>query len=383
VSPYRDSGRGSFVIDRVVPGVGRIKRASGTTDRATYKRLVSMVDTLKAKGRLDLLEGMRDGLVTPLQLWGAFRRGDLDRLPSAETVAPLWSKDDRGAVDRWLAAWTKSTHHRRATASSFAQLRKLATADACVGDLSALLKRYRVQCERAGFGTSFNNARSHAQAFLRDTVGRSHRLWRDCANLQRLPVTRREGRPLSVAAFDALCDQLTGVGSAHADIVRGMAGTGMGPGEFWGRWEDKGAFLRVHGAKREGRNRLVPKLWPVSRPARHPRTFADTLGCVTGGTTEPYDLRRTFAHWLEEAGVPRTRRKLYIGHGAGDVTDLYERHEVDAFLVRDGELLKAYVAAERVKATQAADSGQGEQPGPTIGNTTAPVAEGRVEIETC
>ena len=45
-----------------------------------------------------------------------------------------------------------------------------------------------------------------------------------------------------------------------------------------------------------------------------------------------YDLRRTVAHWLEEAGIPRARRKLYMGHRSGDVTDLYERHQVETYL---------------------------------------------------
>ena len=62
---------------------------------------------------------------------------------------------------------------------------------------------------------------------------------------------------------------------------------------------------------------------------------------------EPYDLRRTYAHWLELAQIPRTRRKLYLGHSAGDITDLYERHEIDAFLSADGRTLRAWLATER------------------------------------
>jgi hypothetical protein len=42
--------------------------------------------------------------------------------------------------------------------------------------------------------------------------------------------------------------------------------------------------------------------------------------------------------------VPRTRRKLYLGHGAGDVTGLYELHEVTAHLSpRTGLKLRAFL----------------------------------------
>jgi len=72
----------------------------------------------------------------------------------------------------------------------------------------------------------------------------------------------------------------------------------------------------------------------------HRRTFEDKLRERTSEFTA-YDLRRTYSNWLESAGVPRTRRRLYLGHGARDVTDFYESHEVTAFLREDAERLAA------------------------------------------
>ncbi len=60
----------------------------------------------------------------------------------------------------------------------------------------------------------------------------------------------------------------------------------------------------------------------------------------------PYDARRTYAHLMEEAGIPRTRRMMYLGHRERDVTDLYERHEVTAFLAEDAKKLHALVGAD-------------------------------------
>jgi len=52
------------------------------------------------------------------------------------------------------------------------------------------------------------------------------------------------------------------------------------------------------------------------------------------------------------AGIPRTRRKLYLGHGQTDVTDLHEWHEVRAFVIDDRAKLQAYIGREQRKAVK-------------------------------
>ena len=42
-----------------------------------------------------------------------------------------------------------------------------------------------------------------------------------------------------------------------------------------------------------------------------------------------------------EAGVPRPRRKSYMGHTAEDITALYEFQEAKDYLVRDAEKMRA------------------------------------------
>ena len=69
---------------------------------------------------------------------------------------------------------------------------------------------------------------------------------------------------------------------------------------------------------------------------------------------------------MEEAGISRTRRRLYRGHGPKDVGDLYEEHEVRAFLGEDRELLLAYLKRSRGFAGQA---------GLNTGGRTAPPRE--------
>ena len=133
-------------------------------------------------------------------------------------------------------------------------------------------------------------------------------------------------------------------------IVWGMASTGMGAGEYWGRWHLQGDRIHIEGTKRAGRVRDVPLVTPPAVPRMHRRTFEDGVRERSRDLT-PYDLRRSYANWLEAAGIPRARRRLYLGHSAGDVTDLYETHEVAAFLAEDAQRLREYVApASRAKS---------------------------------
>src|SRR6185437_4178861 len=87
---------------------------------------------------------------------------------------------------------------------------------------------------------------------------------------------------------------------------------------------------------------LSPDILP---PAMGRRGFEQALAEATGGLVQPYDLRRTFANWMETAGILRTRRKAYMGHRPSDVTDGYEKHNVTPFLTADAALLRNYLVS--------------------------------------
>ena len=52
-----------------------------------------------------------------------------------------------------------------------------------------------------------------------------------------------------------------------------------------------------------------------------------------------YDLRRSFAVWMEDSAIPRSRQKLYMGHAVGDITGLYQTRDLLAWLGEDAERL--------------------------------------------
>ena len=129
-----------------------------------------------------------------------------------------------------------------------------------------------------------------------------------------------------------------------ADMLWTMALTGMGPTEYWSlTWKQLPDRIHIEGTKRTGRVRDVPRVMSMASPAIEYAAFRRHLRDASDSQVAPYDLRRSYANWLESAGIPRTRRKLYMGHGATDITSLYEWHEVTAFLVEDAAKLRAYV----------------------------------------
>lgn len=320
-------------IDRRYGAVGRVRVRSGTTRQRTYDRILDMLTQLYEEGRLDLLRGIRDGKLQPLDVLDAWRSKDLGRLPTAESVMNLeqsWSN--------WCAHYDCSESHRGSIRQSLRYLLK-GQGPLTVGDLPGRISDLRISLK--SYPRTFNLLRSHAQAFTRRVLGRQHRLWHEVSAIDPLTVRPTIPKnPQTPAQLKAVTDRMI---SEHAAIAWTMALTGMGPRELWGKWEVEADRILIHGTKREARDRFIPSIGAVSTPTVMYAAFRRAMSRASDGKVLPYDLRRSYANWLEAAGVPRTRRRLYLGHSAGDVTDLYERHEVDAFLAEDAERIRNYI----------------------------------------
>jgi integrase len=301
----------------------------------------SMMSGLFERGRLDILRGIQSGEYSPLQVWDAYRSNELERLPTAATLAPL-----KETMTAWLAKKECSEAHRRSLSQSLRHLLVASKSSATVGNLPTLVATVR---ERFS-GThprSFNIARSAAQAFVKATLKRSHPIYSAITDIEPLRVTAvRKGRPLTVDEMVELTAKFKI--RRHASTAWAMALTGMGPSEYWGRWHILSDRIHIDGTKRQGRVRDVPLIRRIATPYASPAAFAEALEHLGGIRVTPYDFRRTYANWLETAEIPRTRRMLYMGHGNRDVTDHYERHEVAAYLSGDAEKLKALIGATEI-----------------------------------
>ena len=326
----------SLPIDRRFPGVGRIHRASGTLNPAVRRKINRALDRLYDNGRLDVLRAVRDGHVTPMQAYDAVRLESVHALPVGETM-PLLDTAMAQWIDRAAAEYSDKHVNNLHTARRYFAKHD---ATAQVADLARVLEELRTSALGTKHPRSFNLARAAALAFVRATLKKSHPLWIAVSAVEPRKVPKRAlGRALEPN------DMRTYFPHPETDpldaVAWSLATTGMGSKEYWGRWQTMRDRLHIKGTKRSGRERdvplvRVPTVPPISRDWFE-KSFRVRFNDIT-----PYDMRRTFARWMELAGIPRTRRKLYLGHGARDVTDLYERAEMTAYLVDDGRKLRAF-----------------------------------------
>lgn len=164
-----------------------------------------------------------------------------------------------------------------------------------MGELPTILRAVRLKLAKEGHAAQFNRVRASVQAFVRDTLGQNGEITKALATSLRWKKRRPERTTLS-----------------SSPLVLGA---------------------RFTGAKD-----------PTGRGAKwQARLFADAIRKASGGKVQPYDLRRTYATWMEAAQISRTRRRQYMGHSTKDVTDLYEAHEVERYLIEDGAKLEAWV----------------------------------------
>jgi integrase len=316
-----------------LPGCLPIRRLSGTYSEPVRKKLVKMIHALHETGRDDLVNaiarGPKKGGLTALQVYNHYKFNRLDELPHADEL-PLF----RDVVARWLADWDKGDDWRDACEGYARRLEALMPPDATMAAIPDALREY--QARRKAHPRAIKMARMAMQSLARKMLGRRHRIWLEITDIpipKQAPVRRKH--PLTPDGLRRIVREL---GEPWGPMAWTMATTGMGWKEYTGEWEREGEGLRIHGTKTKGRDRLIPlvsilyppagNIWPYRRRLRE------------AGIT-PYDLRRTFAGLMVEAGVPRPRRKAYLGHAAEDITAIYEAQEVREYLVADARRMRA------------------------------------------
>lgn len=323
-------------LDRIFDGVGRLKKASGTTDPKVRRKMDAMLTDLYGDGRLDILRAIKSGALAPMQVFAAYRAKALDTLPLGLGAQPLHT-----TYEAWRVRATKNAKSLASRKQSGVYLTTFGSTSSRVADLPEILLAARESMETDAHAVTFNRLKSAASAFVRDTMGKGSALYREILGVPRIKETTTVvRRPMTPGQLrDTKLD-------ADAKLAAwAMFTTGMGPGEYWGDWQRTPHYVQINGTKRAGRVRRVPSMGETFRPRLSRQAFEDRL-VAAGAPFKPYDLRRSYANLLEAAGIPRTRRRLYLGHGAADVTDRYEEHEVLRFLADDGALLRAYLDRE-------------------------------------
>jgi integrase len=348
--PTIERGRKHFRLDKRFKGIGDLKRSSGTTNKTVYKRMLTMFDELYSQpDKWHLIRKVIDRKLTPLELYEADKYNHLAAITRDDTSLAL-----RKHITAWLDDnTTLSGAAKKNYGEQFKYLLANVPAGAKLGDLPKYVDRYKGKCKTKGTLRSFNLCRAAVLSFVRDSLKKSHPLYHLVAEIAPFPKpkAKRTGNPQTVAQIDELIEQLS---PKMRDIVWTCFTTGMGATEYCGSWstDTPSRGVRIEGTKRESRKRWVPL---VFEPIRHPidqRTFQQILQRVSGGQVRPYDLRRSYAKMLADAGITRSHRIVYMGHAdgttAGSMTDRYEREgEIKSFLAADADVLRSFIAEAR------------------------------------
>lgn len=342
----RKGGRsvGSLVLEWERKPVGRIYRATGLKrspqNEKTIARLKAACETLFDQGRLDILEGIRDGLVHPMTLLQAQRREELSKLPTAEHLARL---------EPLMRSWAEATPNRHSRMNRLAVLKAIHAhaPRASIGELPAAVESLMKAI--AGTPTLANRAREQAMAFIRDRFSLTHPLHLALQGLQSQetkPVRRRIH--LTPIEWRASLEKL---GPAR-DAWWGLCLTGMNPKEFWeDGWEIEGAGIRIHGAKAKSRERMIPLIAPIARPNVSRDVLIWHLNKIG---LYPYAARHSFSRWLEDSGIDPWRVRAYMGHSPANQTEAYQRGNMTPYLVPDAALLREFLGfpAEPARLTK-------------------------------
>jgi integrase len=332
--------KGNLRIKRTFPVGVTLRVSSGTKDRKLYKRLMDALE--KCQERPEYLRAVRDGRMGPLDLYDLIDRKGIDGLPRLEGRELL-----EPAFERFLATATtrRGTNLSDKTVSTYrSSLNRLLTfgpTNPTVGDLPRMLK----QAREAMPATMFNMCRAVAQTFVVRALGRYTETYNKCGNVEPRAHTARKGNPQTPEDARRIAEGLPHpMGAMWWTLcTTGMSGGSYGP-YFRNQFDIEPDRIAIHGTKREGRERVVPRVCTPIRPARPYNAFRAALEAFG---VKPNDGRHTYAAWMEHAGIAKGRRRRYMGHGTEDITDHYgDGFKMDGFLADDRARLLDFIGSE-------------------------------------
>lgn len=355
-SGHRSNERGTLIIDRVFPGVGRIKRASGTRDPIALDQLNAILTELHAAGRHDILDGIRVGTV-PLAVLvkvkqesgvngvAALLQGPSGTAPTSGVDAspPPRKVPPREVVSESVwKAWverTKNVNTKRMRALAWRYLKSQLPDEATIADLKPALLDLRDEMMETP--ASFNRTRACVMRFVRERVTRADGEYLLIAAVDKLKEDAGERVGLKIEqALDIRAALSPNAASAWWSLVT----TGMRPGELWQEelayWTQTADFVDVNGTKNKTSKRITVKVQEVAAPKLTVRALNEELRAFN---ITAHVGRYTFRTIAVEAGVPEIRIKQYQGHALAD-SHRYGRVKLTDWVVEDSARLRRYIA---------------------------------------
>jgi len=331
-----NKGRGTFSYQKRFNKIGEIRRASGTNDQKTFRAIEKLMKELYDTGKHQILREVRDGIVSPLQVYAFWKEGRLEELPTTSTIRPI-----HPTIPDWIDTHEVAETTKRNYKSEVKRFSDLVGTTLPLNEIPEGVKRYRIHCIERDTKRTFNYLRTAMLAFLRANFGKHSELWKGVSEIRTLSATpKRQAPQLSVVEAVEFTEKLP---PKYAMVARTMMMTGMHWSEITGKWHVESDRVVIEGTKAKGRNRIVPLIDPrIGRPEVGNHSFRTNLKKIRTDVS-PYSFRRSFSHWMEQAEIPRIRRRMYLGHGNADVTDMYETVQIERFLHEDAKLLRIYM----------------------------------------
>ena len=364
---WRDTG--AYVLDmrikKVSEFVGIPVRLFKTTGVfPTQRNAVTIVAEMKLM--IKELINQRDAVTlrkiqsNKLSLASAFKKWKTGRMHLAEGY------EDHRVLKLWREYYEQGSHAKSTIANRLGVIsslvkKQLLTENTVVNELPECLLRIRGHYETTRQAATFNTIRIEVCAFLtkklrmeRDSV-----FVRDVMRVEPMKMGKqREHQPFFVPSeCEEFISELSKMATSHmtlyASSVLFMCLHGLRPDEFASRRfaiDSKTNHLRVLGTKNPNATRVVP-LMSDFRSAQIPKV--GTLNSIfkrMGSDVRCRDFRRTYSIWCEQAGIPASRVRSYMGHGDQSVTHLYQRNVPKReTLSEDHERLLNWFKAELAK----------------------------------
>lgn len=353
---HRTSTNGSYRLDRVFPGVGRIAVVSGATTREEFKKRNALLTRLYDHGRLDLLRAVKAGTYTVTEVYATEREDPtLASLTGERAILsrPLWATVETWVgrplwgdlAEKWEGAALRPSQRRYAVSFKAlrerAGLREAATIEALASvDWNALKARWP---KSDGDWFHLRAAVSH---FLAVQLGNGkakngvHHPWRVAVmDTDNFPFAKAVERvpDLDVPTFWRIVNQTPEfVRAAYVTI----AALGLRVGEYL-RLTDTDLLpatkqVRVPGTKTAASAAtlpVAPELWPwITAAVPSPLAYkwlreywVRARKAVGAGDVRLHDLRHFPAQLLVNAGRSEASVQSTMRHASPTMTRRYAR----------------------------------------------------------
>lgn len=329
---HKVSAGGSYRLDRVFPGVGRMAIASGATSRKEFEKRNALMTRLYDQGRLDLLGAIQAHTYTVTEVYAADRSGRLDRLSGERAILsrPLWAT---------VAAWVGPTPGptRRRYRVSFAALRDRAgISEAATTEALGAVDWRALKARWPRSDGDWFHVRAAVSHFLADQLGDVHHPFRR-AVMKDIPLTKAAERvpDLDVPTFWGIVNQTPEF--VRASYVT-IAALGLRVGEYL-RLRDTDLLpvtkqVRIPGTKTAGSAATLPvadALWPwVTAAVPSPLAYkwlreywVRARKAAGAGDVRLHDLRHLTAQLLVNAGRPEAAVQRTLRHATPAMTRRY------------------------------------------------------------